>query len=176
MVGWICIVILDSVVSRWMKRSSSCFFPFLILTRPSCYHQSCMWNTTKSGQCPPEFSLTFLGHNDKSQHWACLSYLDLKTSYMTFWLPLTVNEKKGICIKGLSLFSIKRNSKVKRTYIGLKTFIYNNDSHVSRWNTFSSDKTTFDFWVWEPLGISWFDWCHNSIPNQFSIQKSTLSQ
>lgn len=26
---------------------------------------------TKSGQWPPEFSLTFLGHDDKSQHCMC---------------------------------------------------------------------------------------------------------
>lgn len=33
---------------------------------------------TKSGQYPPEFSLTFLGRDDKSQHWAHVSYQGLK--------------------------------------------------------------------------------------------------
>lgn len=126
----------NSAVSGWMQGSSPCIFSILIFTRPSSFHQSCMWNTPKSGQCPPEFSLTFLGHDDKSQHWAYVSYLELKTSCVTFWLPLTVTCKKGAHVHVLKV-SMKRNSKEKRTphYIGPKTFTYNNDPYGSRWNT-----------------------------------------
>lgn len=94
----------NSAVAGWMQGSS----PWIFLcshfySSPSSFHQSCAWNTSKLEQCPPEFSMTFLGHNDKSQHWTYVSYLDLKMSCMTFWLALTVICKLGAPVHVLKL-------------------------------------------------------------------------
>lgn len=88
---------------------------YFFLPRFACcmfFHWSFMWNTSKSGQCPPEFSLTFLAYDDKRQHWAAVSYLELKTSCMTFWLSLTVTGKKGAHVHVLKVSACSQPKEI----------------------------------------------------------------
>lgn len=158
MVGWIISII--CIISQILQLLDECrdhlnaFFPSSILLAP---HPSCMRNTPESGQCPPEFSLTFLGHDDKSHHWACVLYLELKTSCMTFRVPLNVSCKKvphERVLKVLACSPSKEIWKQKERHLTLVP----KHSHITMIHMalhgillyrqtllFSSDKTTFVF-------------------------------